>query len=115
MSCRSASDQGLLTFSNSVFDHDGFCNWKKACSMHREATLKLETKSNGITVDAKLSAQLRLDQHHHRNMFMKDFHSIKFLSRQGLPLRGHKEDEHFNGNLYQLLLLQAKSYPKLIS
>ena len=35
---------------------------------------------------------------------------------QGLPFRGHKEDvEAFSGNLYQLLLLQAKDSSQMIS
>ena len=34
---------------------------------------------------------------------------IKYLGRQGLPFRGHNEDaESFEGNLYQLLLLEAR-------
>ena len=49
-------------------------------------------------------------------MFMRLLHAIQFLSRQGLPFRGHKEDvEVFGGNLYQLLLLQAKDSPQMIS
>ena len=48
-------------------------------------------------------------------MLIKLLHAIQFLCRQGLPLRGHKEDlESFNGNLYQLLLLQAKECPEMI-
>ena len=47
---------------------------------------------------------------------MKLLCSIQFLSRQGLPFRGHKEDtQEFGGNLYQLLLLQAKDNPQMIS
>ena len=128
VSCRSANDQGLLTFSkrsNLAFIQDGFSNWKKALqkfqeheasSMHREATLKLAAKSTGVRVDTQLSTQLKMDQEHHRRMFLKVLHCIQFLTRQGLPLRGHKEDEeHFGGNLYQLLLLQAKSCPELLT
>ena len=70
VSCRSANDQGLLTFSkrsNLAFVQDGFSNWKKALqkfkeheasTMHREATLKLASKSSGVRVDAQLCAQL---------------------------------------------------------
>ena len=37
---------------------------------------------------------------------------MKYLTRQGLALRGHREDsESFEGNLYQLLLLQAADPP----
>lgn len=41
---------------------------------------------------------------------------IKYLAWQGLPLRGHYEDnQSFEGNLYQLLLLQAQYSPKMNS
>ena len=36
------------------------------------------------------------------------------MARQGLPLRGHHEDsENFEGNLNQLLLLQAQNDPQM--
>lgn len=42
-------------------------------------------------------------------MLMKLLSSIKYLARQGLAFRGHHEDvDSFEGNLYQLLLLQAE-------
>ena len=38
------------------------------------------------------------------------------MSCQGLPLRGHREDaESFIGNFYQLLLLQERDCPEMIS
>jgi len=40
------------------------------------------------------------------------FSSLKYLLRQGLAIRGHEE---MNGNLMQLLLLQAKSNSALQS
>ena len=40
-------------------------------------------------------------------MVITELRSIQFLSRQGLPLRGHREDE---GNFVQLL--KSKSYAK---
>ena len=125
--CRAANCQGLLNPkpTKSPFIYDGFTNWKKALekfrehensSTHRDATQKLAAKNRGIGIDAQLSAQLSNDQKHHRSMLMKLLLAIQFLSRQGLPLRGHKEDiEAFSGNLYQLLLLQAKDCPQMIS
>ncbi len=48
-------------------------------------------------------------------MFLKLLYSIQFFARQGLPFPGHREDiEHFGNNLYQSLLLQAKSSPEMI-
>ena len=98
---------------------DGFKNLKKALErfrehensvMHKEAVLKIAaTKSTLSGIGAQLSAQLQCDQKHHQNMLMKLLSCIKYLARQGLPFRGHNEDaESFEGNLYQLLLLEAR-------
>ena len=78
--------------------------------MHKEAVLKIAaTKSTSSGIGAQLSAQLQRDQKHHQNMLMKLLSCIKYLARQGLPFRGHSEDaESFEGNLYQLLLLEAR-------
>ena len=125
--CRAANEQSLLTSKpiKSSFIHHGFNNWKKAlekfreheCSnMHKEGTEKLATKARGVAIDAQLNAQLRNNQEHHRKMLMKLIQAIQYLSHQGLPLRAHREDtESFSGNLYQLLLLQAKDCPEMIS
>ena len=67
-------------------------------------------------IDAQLSAQHDADQRHHKEMLMKLLACIKYLAQQGLPLRGHYEDnQSFEGNLYQLLLLQAQYSPKMNS
>ena len=41
----------------------------------------------------------------------KQLHSLRFLLRQGLPIRGHKESE---GNLIQLLKMQGMNCPRLL-
>ncbi len=78
--------------------------------MQKEAALKLmaiRSASGGI--DAQLSAQLQYNQVHHRQMLTKLISCIKYLARQGLAYRGHHEDvDSCDGNLYQLLLLQAE-------
>ena len=119
--CCSAKNQSLITFSkryNSTFVEGGFCNWKKALQrftehekseMHQEAMMKIASKSSTVDVGAQLSRQHDADQRNHRAMFLKLLECIQFLARQGLPFRGHHEDsDAFEGNLYQLLLLQAK-------
>ena len=126
--CRSAKEQDLLTFSkrqNSTFKDNGFQNWRKALQrfdehekseMHNEAAVKLAAKSSTTDVAAQLNTQHKTDQAFHRDMLMKLLSCIKFLARQGLPLRGHVEDtESFNGNLYQLLLLRAEDCPQLLT
>ena len=51
-----------------------------------------------------------------RAMFLKLLECIRYLARQGLAFRGHHEDSiAFEGNLYQLLLLQAKDSIQLAS
>jgi len=48
------------------------------------------------------------------NTLVKREGSIQFLVRQGLPLRGHKEDlADLEDNLYQLLLFRGKTCPGL--
>lgn len=75
----------------------------------------MAAKARGVGIDAQLKAQLSDDQKHHRRMLMKLLHAIQFLSRQRLPFHGHIEDiVSFSGNLYQLLLLQAKDCPEMI-
>ena len=45
-------------------------------------------------------------------MLLKLLWAIKFLGKQCLAIRGHSENsETFQGNLYQLLLLQAEECP----
>ena len=82
-------------------------NLLKRSNMHKEATQKLAAKARWVGIDVQLNAQLGDDQKHHRSMFTKLLHTIQFLSRQGLPFRGHKEGivSFSGGNLYQLLLL----------
>ena len=65
---------------------------------------------------ALLSKEKEAEMRHHREMLLKLLNSIRYLSRQGLALRGHREDsESFEGNLYQLLLLQSNDSPQLAS
>ena len=49
-------------------------------------------------------------QSRNRQMFLKVISSLKYLLRQGLAVRAHKESE---GNLYQLLLLRSEDDPSL--
>ena len=82
---------------------------------HTESVMKLAAiQNNSYGIGSQLSTQLLTDQTHHRVMLMKLLGSIKYLARQGLPLCGHHEDnESFQGNLYQLLLLQAAECPEM--
>ena len=94
----------------------GFDNWKKAkerfkeherCQAHLEACMKLKSLLHP-SVSTRLSSQLQRDQIHHREMLMKEPSSVRYLARQGLALRGHKEED---GNLMQLLKCRADPRP----
>lgn len=127
--CRDAKSKGLIIYSRNykpAFVENGFQNLKKArerfcshesSSMHSEAVMKLgAVKSASSGVGALLNKQLENQQKNHRVMLMKLLGAIKYLTRQGLPLRGHHEDnESFEGNLYQLLLLQSEDCPGMES
>ncbi|PIK54239.1 putative zinc finger MYM-type protein 1-like [Apostichopus japonicus] len=93
------------------FTDKGFDNWKKALSafqrhqqsdLHREVVFKKMQAGHGVD---------RLLEHHgsilhstRRQMLLKQLDCLRFLLRQGLAIRGHKEIEE---NLRQLLMLVA--------
>ncbi len=120
--CCSTDKQGLLT-SKSPFVHGGFSNWKKAIERfkshegsvaHKEAISKLQVRSQGVNVGAMITKQHEAEKRSNRTMLMKLLHCIRYLARQGLAFRGHHEDSvAFEGNPYQLLLLQASDSPQL--
>jgi len=115
-----------LTFSKhqkSVFIEEGYGNWNKALQrfhnheksdMHREAMEKMAARLSGTNIVAQLSAQHEAYNLFHRKMLMKLLSCIRYLARQGLPLRGHHEDpKTFEGNLYHMLLLEAQECPQM--
>ena len=59
-----------------------------------------------------LVTQLAREKEHNRKMFLKIISSIRFLSRQGMALRGDRNDE--NSNFLQLLQLKAEDDPGLL-
>lgn len=126
--CCNAKKQNLIHFSshyNPTFVEGGFSNWKKALQrfanhekseMHREAIMKLAAKSSRIDVSGQLSKSHATETRNNRAMFLKLLECIRYLARQGLAFRGRHEDSiAFEGNLYQLLLLQAKDSIQLAS
>ena len=63
-----------------------------------------------MPINAQLSKQKTTDQIQSRRVLVKVMCSVAYLARQGLPLRGHNNDE---SNLAQLLELQSKDDPVL--
>ena len=77
--------------------------------MHQETIMKLASKSSRIDVSVQLSKSHATETRNNLAMFLKLLECIRYLARQDLAFRGHHEDSiAFEGNLYQLLLLQAK-------
>ena len=71
--------------------------------------MKLAAKSSRIDVSVQLSKSHATETQNNRIILLKLLEHIRYLARQGLAFRGHPEDSiAFEGNLYQLLLLQAK-------
>ena len=113
-SCRAAVSRGLIDPNNKThFVTGGFENWKKAkqrfkehehCQMHREACMKLQS-CRRPSVAVQLSHQLLIDQKYRREMLMKVLSTLQFLLQQGLPIRGHKEED---SNLIQLLKCRSE-------
>ena len=123
--CCSAKQQGLLTnpLSLSPFISSGFANWKKALQKfsehersdtHQEAVEKIAIKSSTVHIGAQLSSVKATEMAFHRIMLLKVLSCVRYLGRQGLALWGHDESiESFDGNLYQLLLLEAAGDDKM--
>ena len=99
----------LLDFNKNVdlaFVSAGFCNWRKAsesfrkhetCQTHSKALLNLSRKQN---IASQLDNAYKREDKLCREAFMKHLPSLRYLSRQGLPIRGHDPSE---GNLFQYL------------
>ena len=119
--CLSAYDKGLLQPTRrfeTAFFVEGFQNWKKAverfrrheiAECHKEAVLKLKGL-RGPTVIEQLSSEAAKTRAENRTMHLKVLSSLRFLLRQGLAIRGHKESE---GNLIRLLHLRSDDSPQL--
>uniref|UniRef100_H2ZS57 DUF4371 domain-containing protein n=1 Tax=Latimeria chalumnae TaxID=7897 RepID=H2ZS57_LATCH len=97
-----------------------YCNWKKyneklekqAKSCHREAVEKVMYFTDaGINIGAKLDWQYKKAQELHRQMFLKQLNSLKYLVHQGLSIHGNTDVE---SNLLQLLKIRAEDMPELM-
>ena len=98
------------------FTTNCFNNWKKALerfrhhqesAYHKEAAMKFKTSQQSSILD-QLVVQADKEKAENRRILLKQLSSLRFLLRQGLAIRGHKESE---GNLMQLMQLQAEDAP----
>ena len=95
----------------SSFVIKGFTNWKDAtrffvkhesCGFHKQAVAALAKKAD---IGEILSKQHALEKSSNRIYLLKVLSSLRFLARQGLPLRGDGDER--DSNFYQLLLLRG--------
>ena len=119
--CSSAIKRGLMKTERCepTFTTIGFRNWKKALEkfsvhqasvLHRQAVFKISQQDKGVNVALQLSKQNCKQQELNRKSFLAVVQAVRYLLRQGMPFRGHAETE---GNLQQLLLMQAELDPEL--
>ena len=101
-----------------AFISEGFQNWKKATErfrfheesdLHKDALFKFNS-SQHPTITQQLSTVAAKETAENRKMLLKVLSSLRFLLKQGLPIRGHTSAV---GNLYQLLELRSEDCPLL--
>lgn len=122
--CAKASSLGLLkleTKAEPTFISTGFYNWKKALDKftehqtsmcHKQAVFLLQQKKSAPPINSQLSTACMEQQRNARECLLKVVKSVKYLLRQGLPFRGHNDNE---GNFQQLLQMQSQHDPALRS
>ena len=122
--CMTASHEGKFLASmrlDPAFVSKGFTYWKEATTAfkkhqasdcHREATEALVILPVQVgDVGELLSQEHQKEKATNRRMLLKILQSIRFLARQGLPLRSGGGDSE--SNLMQLLQLQCVKCPEL--
>jgi len=99
--CKIIKQLGLLGFSKNAeatFSESGFCNWKDTCrcfqrhedsSSHSEAVMKRSSYCAGLNVSTQINTKHSESQMVSRKMLLKLLSSMRYLARQGLPLRGN--------------------------
>ena len=110
------------TKHDAAFISRGFTYWKEATTAfakhqasecYREASeaLILLPKQIQSDVGELLSQEHKEEKATNRKMFLKILENIRFLSRQGLPLRGGNGDA--DSNFIQLLRLRGIDCPEI--
>ena len=84
--------------------------------MHCQAVERLACRASKVDIRVMMNARSSIEHEFNKSMLLKKIRAVKFYGKQGLLLRGNnKSTEVFQGNLYQLLLLQAEECPNMIS
>ena len=114
--CCKAVNMGLTRLSEPSFLVKGFTNWKDATqvwvkhessNLHKAATEALKATNDVADMLSKAAATEKKNNHEY---LLKIISSIRFLGRQGLPLRGNGPHNDLDSNFYQLLLLRAEDF-----
>ncbi len=102
--CKHAKKHELFTFSKcgeKTFTDSGFQNWKKAVAkfkdhdsshFHQEAKLKWIAQEQP-TITTQLIAQQNKLQQNRRAGLLKQLRGIQYLTRQGVALQGHQQED----------------------
>lgn len=115
----------LKNVSNDLtFIHRGYANWKDASgktgafckhessSLHKQAVEVIYTLPRTTPdVGELLSAAHGCEKETNRKYLLKVSQTVRYLARQGLPLRG--DGSEIDSNFAQLLLLRANDDPKI--
>ena len=104
-----------------AFVQRGFCYWKDATlafkkheksDCHREAVqVSIVLPKSCEDVGDMLSSQYAQKKKHNRECLLRIISNLKFLGRQGLPLRG--DGNEADSNFMQLMKLTAQDDPRL--
>ena len=104
-----------------AFIYNGFCNWKDATigfKKHESSLLHLNAMEVMVGVPScynditeHLSQQHSSDKRNNRQCLLKILSNLRFLSRQGISLRG--DDQELNSNFTQLLILRGVDDPRI--
>ena len=104
-----------------AFIYNGFCNWKDATigfKKHESSLLHLNAMEVMVGVPScyndiaeHLSQQHSSDKRNNRQCLLKILSNLRFLSRQGISLRG--DDQELNSNFTQLLILRGEDDPRI--
>lgn len=101
----------------------GFWNWHKATEInrgfnkheksdfHQNAVTIIHVSTTTKNVDELLSAKHKIEKTMNRKMLLMLISSTKYLARQGIPYRGHSDE---NSNFIQLLKLRSEDVPEII-
>lgn len=123
--CMRAEKEGKLLASTKkepAFISKRFTYWKEATTAfnkhqastcHKEANEAINLLPNELlgNIDDLLSEEIQEQKADNRKMFMKILQNIRFLARQGLPLRSHEEAD---SNFLQLFRLRGLDCPLII-